>query len=141
MSRKDCDSSVDVEAQKVIIQLALLGGLDVLELLDPGAEVVKLRLLLVELLDVAVVKVGVLGEFAQVLADARLLLADLGDVLLEPGPVGLRPGQPVAELYDLLEGLLDPVTDDARPEEESDLVGLEVRQGDGLLGLLLLADQ
>jgi len=31
LSRKDCDSSVDIEAQKVIIQLALLGGLDVLK--------------------------------------------------------------------------------------------------------------
>ncbi len=40
MSWEDGRSSVDVEAQKVIIQLALLGGLDILELLDPGAEVV-----------------------------------------------------------------------------------------------------
>src|SRR5262249_52087154 len=75
--------SIDLEAPQVVVQLALLAGLGVLQRLDLLSQVVELGFLLVELLDVPCVEVGVLSELAHVLADASLLLADLGDGLLQ----------------------------------------------------------
>ena len=103
--------SLDLQAQQVLLQLALLAGLGILELSDLLAEVVELGLLLVELLDIAVVEIRVLGELAHVLADAGLLLADLVDPLLATAPLGGCLRHAVAQLDDLAESFLDLLAD------------------------------
>src|SRR5262245_28880672 len=133
--------SIDLEAPQVVVQLALLAGLGVLQRLDLPAQVVELGFLLVELPDVPGVEVGVLSELAHVLADARLLLADLGDGLFQAGALGLGLPELVAELDQMLEGFLDGVADRLGPDVDGDLVAAEVGQRDGLVVLPLLAHQ
>src|SRR6476661_3809665 len=90
--------SIDLQPLQVLVQRALLRGLGVLERLDLAPQGVELGLLLVELLDVAVGQLGILGQLAQVLADPRLLLSNLADALLLAGPLGAGLLEAAAEL-------------------------------------------
>src|SRR5918911_1009084 len=105
---------------------AFVGG----GLLLPG-ELFEARLLLVCLLDVAgdeLARLGRLGERLDVLAQALLVGADLGDLAVDGRDARLRGGHARLQVEDVLERGARRLVDVAAREEELYLVGRHVRE-------------
>src|SRR4051794_16992270 len=107
----------DFHLTPVRLILLPLPGLDVLQLAHLGLQFLDLRLLAVELLQVALVRRGGRGHLLEVSPQPLLVVGDLLQLPLPPGQLALRRRQLRLERQGLLHGLLDRVAAGNRLEE------------------------
>src|SRR5262249_55832381 len=111
--------SLDIEGGEEVVQRLALLEFGVLQQLDPLLEVLDVRLLLVELLQVALVRLRRLRHLPEVGPQPRLVVHDHLQLALLLLNVPLRRRQLGLQLDRLPQRLLDLLADDRLAEEEA----------------------